>query len=420
MPDEPKKLFRKRALDRMSSPDRLDRSLAVTSARGWIAMLTILAITIALGVWSVVGEVSTYVEAHGFLLNRGGKVVDAVAAGRGRLSTIAVAVGDEIERDTVVALIVNDELDARYASALALIEERRQALEALKAAVAEESRVARANGIRRRQHLDELEATALEMLEIARTHLENSKQLYEQQVIARVSLERSQQELNQARSTLLDLSRERDTLEANEIRRDNENAARIREMTSRVQAAERQAREVEALVAAEKIQAPVSGQVIELKATPGTIMGPGQAVVSIRTGATALEALLYVPPSEGKQVEVGMQALVAPVTVRREEFGAIKGTVESLSEFPASLEGMVSVLQNQSLARSFSDEGPPYAGRIVLLPDPTTESGFAWTSPKGASQKLTAGTLASVEIKTRSQPPITLAIPLLKELMGLR
>ena len=115
-----------------------------------------------------------------------------------------------------------------------------------------------------------------------------------------------------------------------------------------------------------------------------------------------------------------MQALVSPSTVRREEFGAIRGTVDSLSSFPISFEGMVAVLQNQSLARTFSEDGPPYAGRIALLPDPATASGFAWTSPKASSQRLTAGTLASVEIKTRSQPPITLAVPLLKELLGIR
>ena len=81
---------------------------------------------------------------------------------------------------------------------------------------------------------------------------------------------------------------------------------------------------------------------------------------------------------------------------------------------------MVAVLQNRSLARTFSKNGPPYAGRIALTSDPATASGFAWTSPKGADQRLTAGTIASIEIKTRQQPPITLAVPLLKELLGLR
>ena len=419
-PASRKTTFRKGTSLRLTTPERLDRTLAVTSARGWIALLAILVVATAVGVWSVVGEVATYVEAHGFLLNRGGRVVDAVATGPGRLSTVVVAVGDEIEKDAVVALIANEELAARYAGALALVEERTRALDALKAEVATESGIANANNARRRKQLDELEATALDMLEVARANLENSRQLFEKRIVSRVRLESTQQEFNEARRTLLDLDRDRDTLEANEIRYRNENAARIREMTGQVEAAKHQARELEALVAAERVLAPVSGQVIEIKLATGAIVNPGTAVASIRTGTTELEVLLYVPPAEGKQVKVGMQALVSPAAVRREEYGAVRGTVESLSSFPVSLEGMVAVLQNQSLAQSFFQDGPPYAGRIALVPDPTTASGFAWTSPKAAGQTLAAGTLASVEIKTRSQAPITLAIPLLKELLGVR
>ena len=413
------KKFGKKALDRLSMSEQLDRTLSVTPARGWIALLAIVVAATAVGVWSVIGEVATYVEANGFLLNRGGKVVDAVATGQGRLETIVAAVGDEVEENAVVAMIVNEELVARHASALALVEERTQALDELKAAIAEESGVVRANHDRRRKQLDELEATGREMLELARASFGNSKQLFDDGLVTRVQLDRTQQEFNEARRVLLDLSREKGALEERAVMFENENATRIREMESQVDAAEYQARELAILVSAERVVAPVSGQVTEIKVSPGAILSPGTAVASIRTGTMELEVLLYVPPDKGKQVEAGMEALVSPVTVRREEYGAIKGTVESLSPFPASLEGMVAVLQNRSLALSFSEDGPPYAGRIALLSDPTTASGFAWTSPKAVNQRPTVGTLASVEIKTKSQPPITLAIPLLKQFLGL-
>ena len=419
MPGSGKTKF-KRSSAQQTTPERLDRMLSVTRARGWIALLSILVVAVAVGVWSVVGEIATYVEANGFLLNRGGRVVDAVATGPGRLHTIAVSVGDEVEKDALVALVANEELAARYTSALASVVERARALDALKADIAAESRIASENRARRRKQLDELEATALDMLDIARANLENSKQLFERRIVSRLSLESTQRELNEARRGLLDLGRERDTLEANEIRYKNENATRIREMTARLESAKHQARELEVLVAAERVLAPVSGQVIEIKAASGAIVNSGTAVVSIRTGTTELELLLYVSPAEGKQVEAGMPALVSPAAVRREEFGAIRGRVESLSSFPVSFEGMVAVLQNRELAQSFFSDGPPYAGRIALIPDPTTASGLAWTSPKAASQTLAPGTLASVEIKTRSQAPITLAIPALKEWLGVR
>ena len=99
------------------------------------------------------------------------------------------------------------------------------------------------------------------------------------------------------------------------------------------------------------------------------------------------------------------------------EFGSMTGRVESISEFPVSLDGMTAVLQKEDLARTFSSGGPPYAGRVVLTPDSTTTSGFAWTSPKGADVDITAGMLAEVEIER--QPPVALVMPLLREKFGL-
>lgn len=194
---------------------------------------------------------------------------------------------------------------------------------------------------------------------------------------------------------------------------------RVREMDALLQAARRQVTELESQLEAEEVLSPVSGQIIEIKGAIGTEVNPGTAIASIRSGPAQLGVLLYVPPTHGSQVSAGMQALVSPTTVRREEFGAIRGTVEFVAPFPSTLEGMVAVLQNQSLALSFSEDGPPYAGRIVLASDPTTKSGFEWTSPRAANQTVSAGTLASVEIKTRSQAPITLAIPLLREWLGM-
>ena len=170
------------------------------------------------------------------------------------------------------------------------------------------------------------------------------------------------------------------------------------------------------------ILAPISGRVIEIKVASGAVVLPGQAVASIRTGAPDLQVLLYVPPAEGKWVGEGMPALVTPMTVRREEFGSILATVESVSAFPASLEGMIAVLQNQKPGHApFPRRARHTAGRG--RPDVRSGHGPAASPgprPGRRRRRLTSGTLALVEIKTRTQPPITLAIPLLKEFFGIR
>ena len=140
-------------------------------------------------------------------------------------------------------------------------------------------------------------------------------------------------------------------------------------------------------------------------------------MISIETGGEGLGVLIYVPPVDGKRVEAGMPTLVSPATAPHEEFGYMIGTVESLSEFPASLNGMIAVLQNEDLARTFSKAGPPYPGRVALTLDPSTASGFAWTSPQAAGIDITPGTLAEVEVSTQS--PAELVLPWFKETFGL-
>ena len=64
MPGSRKTKF-KRSSARLTTPERLDRMLSVTRVRGWIALLAIFMVAGAVGVWSVFGEVATYVKANG-------------------------------------------------------------------------------------------------------------------------------------------------------------------------------------------------------------------------------------------------------------------------------------------------------------------------------------------------------------------
>ena len=111
----------------------------------------------------------------------------------------------------------------------------------------------------------------------------------------------------------------------------------------------------------------------------------GQVVLGIETGGDSIDVLIYVASAGGRRVRAGMPALVSPVTVRAVESGSLTGVVESISEFPVSLDGMTAPLQNEDLARTFSADGLPYSGRVALTPDASTASGFAWTSPRGAA-----------------------------------
>ena len=56
-PTEPPKIFRETALQRLSSPEQLDRLIHVTSPKTWVAVVTGLSLIAGAVVWEIVGTV---------------------------------------------------------------------------------------------------------------------------------------------------------------------------------------------------------------------------------------------------------------------------------------------------------------------------------------------------------------------------
>ena len=407
------------ATERLGTFEHFDRALYVTTAKAWLALCVLVVMTVAVIVWAVFGEISTYVESKGIFLSREGMVFDAASSGGGKVARIVSAVGDKVAVGDLVAEISDAETMERYLSAVALADERKQTLQERETEAREENALAAQNIAKQRERLEELERTGREMVAKTRERLREDRELLAQGIVDRMTIDRSEQMRNLAQRNLFDALRRRDELEADALRRRNALKAGVTRAEEDLLAADRRVTELAALIETWRIRAPVAGRVTEIKAQVGATLAPGQPVLSIETGGEGLDVLIYVLPVDGKRVEAGMSALVSPATVRHEEFGYMIGTVESLSEFPASLNGMIAVLQNQDLARTFSHGGPPYPGRVALALDPSTTSGFAWTSPQAVGVVITPGTLATVEVEVSNQPPVALVVPWIKESLGL-
>lgn len=111
------KIFRKAALERLSSPDQLDTLMQITTPRAWLALGVVLAIFFGLVLWSILGELNESVEGIGFLttaatVESADNIVVAPAAGN--LTTMNVTEGDGVTEGQVVAQILlanNNTLD---------------------------------------------------------------------------------------------------------------------------------------------------------------------------------------------------------------------------------------------------------------------------------------------------------------------
>ncbi len=402
----------------LGAPEHLDRALYVTTPKGWLALVTLLALLGAVMAWAVLGEVTTYVQGEGILMSRGGAVFDAASPSGGRLARLVPALGDRVAAGDIVAEIEDPETTQRHANALALVGERTRTLRSREADAREENALLDRHVAEQRANLDVLERTGRELIETAGARLRGNLALFEDGLVPRTEIEENEEAVESARRNLFEVMRRRDDLASEAVRRRSDLRIRVDEAGAELLEARREVNEIETLIETWRIRAPVAGRVTEIKAQVGAVLQPGESVLGIQTGDEGLDVLIYVSPADGKRVEPGMPARVSPNTVRHVEYGYLTGAVESRSAFPVSLESMTAVLQNQALAEAFSVRGTPYSGRIALDSDAGTASGFAWTSAKGAEVEVTAGTLARVEIEVDRQPPITLLIPLIKEGLG--
>ena len=92
------KIFRQVALERLSSPERLDELMEVATPRGWLALLGLCAVIGAAIAWGIYGSVPTLVRGPGVLIREGSlQTVDAPA--QGQVKEIFLRVGDDVQRD---------------------------------------------------------------------------------------------------------------------------------------------------------------------------------------------------------------------------------------------------------------------------------------------------------------------------------
>jgi HlyD family secretion protein len=114
-----------------------------------------------------------------------------------------------------------------------------------------------------------------------------------------------------------------------------------------------------------------------------------------------------------------MAVLVAPATVKPEEFGYLEGRVERIADFPATPEGMRRVLKNDELVRRLLAIGSPFELHVSFTRDAATPSGYVWTSGRGPAVAIGDGTPVRGRIVVETRRPVQLVVPGIRKALGL-
>ncbi|HEY9724034.1 MAG TPA: NHLP bacteriocin system secretion protein [Oscillatoriaceae cyanobacterium] len=176
------------------------------------------------------------------------------------------------------------------------------------------------------------------------------------------------------------------------------------------------------------------GTILEVSAVVGQMVGPGTALgaidVSQRSSGSGtlvpsaddhalLQAVCYFTVGDGKRINPGMAVQITPDTVKREQYGGIVGHVTYVSAFPVTDQGAVNMLNSADVAQQVTADGRRIEVIAELDPDAHSYSGYRWTSSSGPKLSLTAGTTATMRVTVQREKPITLLLPMLKNMLGL-
>ncbi|MCR4626993.1 MAG: NHLP bacteriocin system secretion protein [Treponema sp.] len=411
-------IFRKNALQKLSSPEQLDMTITILKPSSWITLCTLGVLLVTAIIWGIFGSIPEKVNGNGVLINSSG-LTSITSASGGIVKDVFLEPGEIVHKNQIIARVERQDLLEQLQIASQKLVNLQQDYDSSVRLSQRSSGMTDEMLAKTEKDLRSVLSTLSVQILDAQRKEQNMKSLFDDGLITEslylsarnelLTLERQKQETERQ---LMDtgVSRVKSTGETDQKRMTLQH--QIEELRKQLDIQQ------EAYQNATKIVSPVSGRVYEVSIVRGSYVSIGAPVALIEPFASdgvSLGATMYFPAQFGKRISRGMNIAVTPATVKQEEYGFIQGIVTSVSEFPVSNQYLLATLQNQSLVESFIKSGTPIEVKVSLIPDPSTVSGFRWSSSKGPATTFGTGILCNGYVTVRSLRPFELVIPIIKK-----
>jgi len=478
---ENNKIFRQEALERLSSPEKLDRTLKIVSPKAWIPLATAGSL-IAVGlIWSVFGRIPLSANGRGVLI-RPNQVVSFQSPSDGQLTELKIEPGATIKKGDVLGIIDQGALkqqleqeQAKLAKLLALdknsselqnkqlageradrIQQKANLEKNLERAEIERDLRSKSKEAlaQNRQSISERVDRTQELIAKLQAKVEKFRALLNEGVISENTFFDTEKEYFDSSTQLSELETQLKQLDVEEtnIQREyfqslnqiDDLKNQIQQLNTQLAQVDRedlqtsfdrqsQIQEVKNRIAQLKdevkgksrIVSKHDGKVLELAAVPGQIISNGSKIGTIQVGEgqdSQLVGVAYFPDSEGKKIESGMNVQITPSIVKRERYGGMLGEVTKVSPFPVTPEDMSAIIGNQNLAEDLVGSlggNAPIQVFTELELDKNNVSGYQWSSSNGPAIEISSGTTADIRVQVGKVAPISYVIPLFRSLTGI-
>ena len=471
------KMFEDKALEQLSSPEQLDQLMEVVNRRSWLPLWTIAGLIVAALIWSLFGQIPVTVEGTALLVHPR-QIVSFQMPASGQIVTLNVKVGDLVERGQILAAINQPaleqnlelerqrlaELERRNLQVLPLRNQRtgleKQSIERERTLLAQRIDSTRSTAelqreknasyfVEQRQGLENLIAVKQTMDETLRIRYEGYQTLREEGLVSDEAVLNVRQNYIDNQVQIADLGLQVNQSELSELQAEEKYQQQmelVADLEFQLRGLEIRAAEIDQsrlesdsdtqlelqdvrgsiaryeaeLRTSSQIVSEYSGRILEVTAAVGQIVSAGQRLGSMEAEDPdgKLVAVAYFGIADGKKITPGMNVRVSPVTVERERYGNMVGTVASVSPFPVTTEAITNVVGNAEIAQTLAAGGIKIEVFCDLEVDRNSLTGYRWTSGAGPDTDVSAGTTGSVRATVEYLRPISLVIPIMRRWSG--
>ncbi len=411
-------LFRKKALEKLSSPEQLDQLLQITRPKGWVALLALGALLTWAVIWGIWGTVETTVSGQGILMKKGG-VFSVTAQGSGVIQDIYFRQNDRVEVGQNIARVAQPQLKQKIKNAKRKIKDLEFKYNKTAKFGTADTQLESRSLVQQRQDLLMDNSVQNDRIVWLKERLLDQERLLKLGLITKQEKFKTQETINDAKEQIRQNNNKLKQLKIKKLQLDNNIQQKLLDIQDEINVAKGNLMALQnQFMLASMVMSPYNGTIVGEGVQVGSRVSRGSPIVTLEIegmDAGYLEAVLFVPPDQGKKIKPGMVAHISPSTISVDKYGYIISLVNFVSPFPTTSADMQRLLQNKEMVSLLSKEGPPYEVRAVLVRDPDTPSQFKWTSSKGPDQKIAAGSVLFASAVVQRRRPISLVIPLMKK-----
>ena len=409
-------LFRKKALEKLSAPDRLDERVALIAPSWWVT-LTALFVGLCVAIlWGGFGRISTKVNGSGMLLEKSG-FQNVVSLSEGVIDYLNVQEGAWVEEGDVLGVVSLplQQMELKF---------YRDKLDLLRVELEELQTASEENRAERTSFYENMRAGNVEAIEKLAQILEKLKQLSDtytefsgRGIVTQVeSLRMLQDMLNGS----INITRQQQENMRTDIEKADFDLNFKREFWEKQQKLMDAEYELKSKMAhfmnSSLILSPTRGTIVNAQKSAGDRVSVGDVVFLLQPSSDgSLYASAFIPAAKSKSVKEGQPVYVSPANVEPQRTGYMLGIVERVGRYPATFEQLMNVFKNRDLTQMLQGDEVAVTLEVRLIPDAQNPTGYRWTGKAPEGVFVSAGTLCTVAVIVEQRPPLSYVLPWMKK-----